>query len=297
LPFIRQRLADIARMDIGTANALVLNLLERHGRGELAEDELNACLGDLVSFVLRRTVCGETTRAYGRWFVEAIGELGDAPAANLKRYWLQRGWPDDEAFARALCEFQFYKREPQKTRMVLEALERSRAHKEQVALDTLSIEHVMPQSISDDAAGRAWRTVLGENWEEIQERWLHVLGNLTLTGYNPELGKMAFAEKQTVYRESHVDLNRCFNELKVWNADAMEKRTIVLADALCRHWPRPPGQPYVTDQEDPIALIFRWRSQDTGQKSRKNQRFGAQVGFHASPDYVRTAPTRASRDP
>ncbi|NLX22080.1 MAG: hypothetical protein GXY55_10505 [Phycisphaerae bacterium] len=94
-----------------------MHLLDRHSRGQLTEEDLSTCLCDLVSFVLRRTVCGESTRAYSRWFIEAIGAAGDTPVERLRRYWLERGWPDDAAFTRALGDFHIYKREPRKARM------------------------------------------------------------------------------------------------------------------------------------------------------------------------------------
>jgi len=248
---IRQSLSDIALMDIGTSYALILNLMNRRSKGLLSEADLAACLRDLVSFVLRRTVCGESTRPYGRWFVEAIGAIGSSPESDLKQYWLERGWPDDSAFKRSLLDFRFYSREPQKAKMVLLALERSLGHKERVDLNELTIEHVMPQTVTNDKAGRAWKEVLGCNWEENHERYLHTLGNLTLTGYNPELGKMSFCEKQAVYKASHVDLNRHFNGMATWNCDTIRDRAKALADVLCQLWPRPDGaQAYVGALDD-----------------------------------------------
>ena len=238
-PLIRRYLEEIGLTDIGTAQALVMHLLARNSRGHLGEADLVACLRDLVSFVLRRTVCGESTRAYSRWFVEAIRVAGDKPVENLRRYWLEREWPDDSAFARALDEFQVYKREPHKARMVLEALELAHGHKEQVPLRSLTVEHVMPQSITSDAAGQAWKTALGKDWSDLHERYLHTLGNLTLTGYNPELGKMAFPGKQAVYSTSHVDLNLCFRDLPSWNVETIRSRTNAMAARLCLLWPRP----------------------------------------------------------
>lgn len=43
----------------------------------------------------------------------------------------------------------------------------------------LTIEHIMPQTLSN-----AWKQELGTEWETIQEKWLHIISNLTLTGYN-----------------------------------------------------------------------------------------------------------------
>ncbi len=250
-PVISRRLSEVSMMDIGTAQAFVMHLLDRHSRSQLSEQDLSTCLCDLVSFVLRRTVYGDSTRAYGRWFIEAIAVAGDTPVSNLRRYWMERGWPDDTAFTHALGEFQIYKREPRKARMVLEALELASQHKEQVPLESLTIEHVMPQTVTDDEAGKAWKTALGESWDDLHERYLHALGNLTLTGYNPELGKMAFRNKQEVYRDSHVGLNQRFRDLTTWDSESIRNRTTALAAQLCRIWPRPDsGIPYSASQDD-----------------------------------------------
>lgn len=264
IPRVRQGLADVLQMDMGTANALLLNLLDRHAQVGLDMDGLCQCLTDLVSFVLRRSICGDTTRQYGRWFVEAIETLGRNPVRDLQHYLLQRGWPDDSAFAVALEEFQLYKREPQKTQLVLETLERHSKHKELVVLDALSIEHIMPQSIGNDQAGKSWKTALGDDWQELHERYLHVLGNLTLTGYNPKLGKMAFNDKQAVYLDSNVVLNRYFGKVSDWNEKAILRRTRSLAKTLCEIWRRPDSSiPYELGvgggiQKAPSALKQRY---------------------------------------
>ena len=39
---------------------------------------------------------------------------------------------------------------------------------------------------------------LGPDWKAIQERWLHTIGNLTLTGYNPELSDRPFTENNVL---------------------------------------------------------------------------------------------------
>ena len=41
----------------------------------------------------------------------------------------------------------------------------------------------MPQTLSDE-----WKVYLGNDWSDIHTQWLDTAGNLTLSGYNPELG-------------------------------------------------------------------------------------------------------------
>ena len=38
--------------------------------------------------------------------------------------------------------------------------------------------------------------MLGENWQQVQETWLHTIGNLTLTGYNSEYSDKPFISKR-----------------------------------------------------------------------------------------------------
>jgi len=41
-----------------------------------------------------------------------------------------------------------------------------------------------------------WQNDLGPEWKNIHEKWLHTLGNLTLTGYNSKYGDNSFREKR-----------------------------------------------------------------------------------------------------
>ena len=244
-PYLRSRLSEIQQLDISTAHPLLLNLLDRHERGHVNRDELDVCLRDLVSFVIRRTICGESTRGYGRWFPEAIPTIVTNPSADLRGYWLDKGWPDDATFVARLAEFPIYIREKKKCRHLLERLEHEHGHREAVNLANLSIEHVLPQTVENDDAGRAWQTELGTSWRQEHEKWIHTLGNLTLTGTNPELGNNAFAAKKAMFVRSNVSLNSYFATISRWNAAEIKKRGIELGRTIARVWPRPEGASYV----------------------------------------------------
>jgi len=236
---LRGVLRQVEGMNITTAYPLLLNLLDRHDRGELSKDDLCGCLSDLVSFVLRRSICSESTRAYGKWFVEAITMIRSNPRADLQAYWLARRWPDDAAVRERLPGFELYRRESTKARVILEGLEESFGHRERVNLSTLTIEHVMPQTINNNKNGKAWKEMLGEEWDQIHDVLLHTLGNLTLTGYNTELSNSPFETKQVELAKSHLDLNTYFTSLPKWDADAMRKRSVALTERVITLWPRP----------------------------------------------------------
>jgi hypothetical protein len=241
---LKRRLRYFRLLDTSTAQPLVLSLLDRYERGGMSDEAIFGCLDDLVSFVIRRSICGETTRPYARWFVEAIREMGDEnPRGSLQRYLGRRGWPGDPDFVRAAEAFPIYQRELGKARMVLEALEASLNPREQVEDEGVSIEHVMPRTLGEGDSGASWRATLGEDWESEHQRLVHVLGNLTLTAANSVLGNKDFEEKRQELRKSRFLLNRAVGEELTWKPSVIEQRSRVLAERLAALWPRPVGLP------------------------------------------------------
>ncbi len=247
--YLRDRLSEIQQLDITTAHPLLLTLLHRHECGYTRREELDECLRDLASFVIRRTVCGEQNRGYGRWFVEAISTIKLHPGSELRRYWLEKGWPDDATFISRLAEFHIYPGERKKCRRILECLEKDHGHHELVNFRDLQIEHVLPQTIESDTSGLKWKEMLGAAWEQEHARWVHTLGNLTLTGYNPELGNNSFTDKQRMFAASNLSLNAHFSAATRWTGKEIRHRGIEFGRAIVRLWPRPADGPiYVPSQ-------------------------------------------------
>lgn len=71
-----------------------------------------------------------------------------------------------------------------------------------LAFDELTIEHIMPQTLT-----AKWKIDLGKKATEIYEKYVHCIGNLTLTGYNSEMSNDSFEEKKKVYKESNIYIN------------------------------------------------------------------------------------------
>ena len=246
---LRQALQQVGMLEITTAHPLLMNLLDRHEANSIDNTTLLECLDDLSSFVLRRSICGESTRSYGRWFVEAIAVIKDDPREDLRKYWVRRGWPDDTAFVSRLRDFPLYRRESKKCRLILLSLEASYGHKEKVDPDTLTIEHVMPQTIKSGKSGKAWQVMLGDRWQFDHETWLHTIGNLTLSGYNQDLSNKPFPEKQSELLNSNLVLNQAFENVATWDAETIRERGERLAAEVASLWPRPDGGDYVLPVE------------------------------------------------
>ena len=241
---IEGALRTIRELNVTTAYPLVTALLERSSRNELPRTDLLVILRGIASFVLRRFVCGLSSRAYSTWFVAACRELAD-PAKTVPAFLRAKGWPSDDEFRAKFVRFNLY--QSKYDRAVLGALELAiQAKSEPVLLDGCSIEHVMPQTIDDaEDDGRAWIAALGAEWRPVHAEWLHTPGNLTLVGadYNSEMSNRAFEIKKPVLAASKVYLNQHFktDPLKAWSQGEIEGRAKLLADLAIKVWPAPPS--------------------------------------------------------
>jgi hypothetical protein len=121
-------------------------------------------------------------------------------------------------------------------------LEDSYGHKEQPRLSSgsISIEHIMPQAESDpEKLSHEWKIMLGKDFKRIHRTYLHTLGNLTLTGYNPELSDRSFEEKKKILKDSHLELNRYFETVAKWDKGDILKRANTIAEIAVRIWKHP----------------------------------------------------------
>ena len=65
-------------------------------------------------------------------------------------------------------------------------------NKEPVDMSDLTIEHILPETLSNQ-----WKKNLGEDkYQEIYDKYVHTLGNLSITGYNSEYSNYPFVEKK-----------------------------------------------------------------------------------------------------
>ena len=94
-------------------------------------------------------------------------------------------------------------------------------------LKKAQIEHIVPQNI---ATGQ-WLTISFED----HEKYLHTLGNLTLTFDNQSLGNKEFSEKrQILLNKSRIMLNNELVKFDDFNADTIKTRSTDMLDKfLC----------------------------------------------------------------
>lgn len=226
---------------------VLMVLLDRHERGASGSDEVTAAALYLESYLVRRMLCGRSAAGLNRILAQSAVNVADAPdtATALREYLSQprRYWPDDRQLAAGIAERNFYWSGKAAQRgFVLRRLEESYGHKEPIdwAKANIQIEHVMPQTPTAE-----WLQVLAEQTEEgqspveLHQSLVQRLGNLTLTGYNPDVGNRPFSEKRAVFRDSHFAMTKEIATAETWGREQIEERGVTLAERAADIWPGP----------------------------------------------------------
>ena len=123
---------------------------------------------------------------------------------------------------------------------------------------TLTIEHVMPQKLTDE-----WKQALGDAAEETHGLHCNRLANLTLSGdtTNAKMGAGTFEAKCHLYRKSSIAMTRRIAEESDWNQMVLERRAEEIAQSALERWPwNDPDAPTTRLQVDSTQL--QWRIED-----------------------------------
>ena len=256
---LRTSLMRLNRLAVTTAYPFLLNCYHEFDNDDLTEADFSEILRTIENFIIRRFVCNIPTNQLNKIFPTLYPQAKkrvDTTLVEATKTILQtKNYPKDPLFRERLMDTKLYGSDrTSRAKLILESLELSHGHKEQVVFDNLTVEHVMPQTMTD-----WWAEHLGGNYEVVHELYVHTLGNLTLSGYNPELSNSEFPRKRSYLTNSNLQLNRYFSSVEEWNQSAIERRAQELADKVLGIWP------YIGDK-DPSTVSD---GDITGLKPRK----------------------------
>lgn len=216
-----------------------LRLYADYADDKLSSVEFAEILDTIIAYLFRRAVCRIPTNSLNKTFATLAAAIDTQDYVGSVRGRLltlpdYRRFPADEEFKEALKSTDLYHL---KRRGYFFRTMENHGRKEEVSTAEYTIEHVMPQN-----ANPAWQDALGADWESVHDRYLHTLGNLTLTGYNPEYSDRPFREKRDMeggFRDSPLRLNQGLGQLENWDATGIEQRAERLADQAVGIWVRP----------------------------------------------------------
>jgi len=233
-PKLRERMKRLNRIEVTVAYPFLLNVYNDYANEQIDEDEFSDVMEVIENFMIRRLVCRVPTNQLNKIFPALYVQASEADSLveGLKESLRTKNYPRDTEFRERFVSSRLYTSgDRAKTKLILERLESSFGNKEAVPYDNLSVEHVMPQMLTD-----WWRQHLGEDFEATHELMLHTIGNLTLTGYNPELSNADFPHKRQLFKESHLSLNKWFVDQEKWDEETILIRAESLAEVALSIW-------------------------------------------------------------
>ena len=244
-PQLKDAFHDLPELKVNVVTPLLLELYGDHQAGLLSRNQLLEALRLLKAYVFRRAVCAIPSNSQQKTFATFSKALRREPGHYLPSFKAQlldlpsyRRFPSDEEFRREVQIRNLYKFN-KSCSYWLRRLE-NQQRKEPITVADYTIEHILPQNPDLSAA---WREALGPDWAQVQEEWLHRLGNLTLTGYNPELSDRPFLDKRDHqeggFRTSPLRLNQGLGQLERWDGDAIRQRGETLAARALEVWTAP----------------------------------------------------------
>ena len=239
-----QFLDSIRKLNQTTVYIFLFSVFDDFEAGVIDDETLCKVLRLLLNYSIRRLICevgsnslrGLYKTLYGRVFnrPENKNNYYDAIVSFLLQLTSKDVMPSDAEFVVALKERNLYRKNAL-CKYLLVAIENQ--GKEQIKTDALTIEHIMPQNKN---LSTAWQKMLGSDWELVRERYLHTLGNLTLTGYNSELGDLPFAEKLDMLSDKNTHVTVLYSDVKdktEWNAQTIEARSERLSKKVLKLFP------------------------------------------------------------
>lgn len=229
---------DLRELKVDVAYPLLLELYRDYSTGLLSKQDFASAVRLIEAYVFRRAICNIPTNSLNKTFATFTKALKkdrylESIQAHLLLLPSYRRFPNDEEFFKELQTRDLYNF-PRRSYW-LRRLE-NYGRKERVDVEEYTIEHIMPQN---ENLSKAWKDSLGEDWERIQDTYLHTIGNLTLTGYNSEYSDRPFSEKRDMpggFKESPLKLNQGLGLLEDWNEEAIKNRAKRLSESVLKIW-------------------------------------------------------------
>lgn len=230
---LRLRIKDLVKIQFGVAKPFVLRCARDFEEGKLDYENFHEILQILISYYVRRSVCGEPTAALNKVLYSLYKQLEeDVSADTLKRYLGrsvgQAAFPNDDRIKAAFLVRNAYAANQVCKFILLEIEKLSNA--EPPREENLEVEHFYPKTPTQE-----WRDRVGDYFT-FEQDYLNNFGNLTLSGQNQKLSNKSYEEKIALMEEySSLHLNDYFiNNTHSWGIEEVRNRSEYLADQFCQ---------------------------------------------------------------
>lgn len=234
---------NLKKMEITVTAPFFMEVFSLYDKEELSLDDLIGIYSVIEAYLFRRNICGVGTNALNKIFLNLNKDIirydgsTDNYVDKLKYNLINKRdsgrFPKDGEFFENFYNKEVYLMRGRFKNYLFNKIENYNTVETKDIYNhlddgTYSIEHIMPQKLNDD-----WFEELGDKAEEIHEKWIHKLGNLTITGYNSDMGNSSFEKKRDGkhgFKKSGIRMNQDLSLLDSWGEEEIEKRQRDLLD-------------------------------------------------------------------
>ncbi len=236
---LNKALSFLVDLEMDVIYPLLLELYSDYSDGVLSEQDFTPIIALIESYICRRAVCGLGTNSLNKVFPFVTKKINkDQYLESIKVHFgyltEKQRFPNNDEFKEHFITIDFYRFK--KKKYFFERLEKFDTE-EPVDTQKCTIEHIMPQTLTEE-----WKRDLGENFQAIHDKYLHTIGNLTLTGYNKEYSNNSFQKKRDMekgFKQSPLRLNQSLKDLEPFGEEKIKKRANDLADLALKIWTYP----------------------------------------------------------
>ncbi|RVY73460.1 DUF262 domain-containing protein [Helicobacter pylori] len=229
---LRLRVKDLVKIKFGVAKPFILRCARDFEEGRLDYENFCEILQILISYFVRRSVCGDPAPALSELLYSLYRQLENVSADALKRYLGKSvgrtAFPNDDKIKVAFLVRNAYAANQVCKFILLEIEKLSNA--EPPKEENLEVEHFYPKTPTQE-----WRDRVGDYFT-FEQDYLNNFGNLTLSGQNQKLGNKPYEAKIALMEEySSLHLNDYFiNNTDSWGIEEVKARSRYLADQFCQ---------------------------------------------------------------
>jgi uncharacterized protein with ParB-like and HNH nuclease domain/predicted transport protein len=274
-------------IDMDVSFPFLLRVYDDYTDDLIKKNEFIKILEMTISYVVRRSICDIPTNSLNKTFgtfYQNIDKANYVKSVSLEYATKEtyREFPKDKDFMERFKMKDIYRMKIKN--YILESLENYN-HKEPISISEFgySIEHIMPQ---DKNLSDKWIAMLGNNYQDVQNKYMHTIGNLTITGYNSEMGNRDFIYKRDSekgFKNSHLMLNKDIAVLNKWNEESIRSRAAKLAQRAIQIW----KYPEVSNEEVNIYIENKMiKNKSYSMKDYTSMSEGIEEIFKEIEDYI-----------
>lgn len=263
-PNINKQLKRLNIIEFTVCYPYLFDLFNDFNHGIIDTKTVYKVLLIVESYAFRKVIVDNTTQGLNKMFITFSKEIKKEKNWEinylevLKYVILQKTvsqhFPTDEEFQNVLVHKEIYRLQSKNKNFLLESIE-NHATLYPISIKNLSIEHIMPQKLT-----KKWKEMLGEDWENMHKKYLHTLGNLSLTVNNSRLSNNTLEQKQAIdYQESKLALNFNLDQIEKWDEKSILERSKYLSQIALTIWKYPTTNYSKNEDEE---QVFDLTSQD-----------------------------------